>query len=248
MALDSADLLASIIADGHIAVPIVRLCERLNATPAEIRRPARDLVKRGVVALWNQCPDGPAVCLTPATVEQLDLEPDDAGRRWIPRGSRRRPDRLHASRRAVRECDVDLDGASVFDLVADEKATDPHRAADYNESLRIAHQAAEEAVECEPKWSTYRTDAVNKVRYKIPQRIVGSGVQWPVPFTPGERCLCCHSIEGSFICIICCSSSVDPFVGKPPSQATLDRQAGRFVATDSKGRKLRGGIGKARAV
>lgn len=236
--LDSADLLASIVADGHIVVPIARLTEVLDATPREIRDAGRTLVKRNLVAWWVEAPNGAAVCLTPLAIESLGLEPDEAGERWRPAGSRPRPERFGGGK-AVADSQLRDDGTSVFDSVPDRSALDPAKVADHHEQERLAMMRVEEEDAYDRRRPTARADALMELRTKPPLLILGIGAQWPVAFESGSRCDVCQGERRSFFCCVCCSSSQDRILGPPPSEKTLNRQAVRAAKQSA----LMGGVG-----
>src|SRR5690349_15182896 len=126
--MDPAELLAVIVADGRVSVPIARLVDVTGEYSGAIRDAVRELRSRGIADLWESAPCGPAVVLTPHTVEQLDLTPDDTSTRYRSRKMRPAPMLNSARKNTSLESEVTPDGVpSVFHIMVDESALEPWR-------------------------------------------------------------------------------------------------------------------------
>jgi hypothetical protein len=241
--VDPEELLAAVVGHGLAVVPVADLAERWDWSRDEIDDAADELVSRGILSLWPESPDGPAIVLTVHAAYELGLEIDDAGCSWQPRGAKPKPfPASRSSKREIRECDLSDAETSMMGRMPDLRAMAPEKVADWHEANERNVRRAEEA-KALPAWSRDRADRMHAARTSCPMLLLllGLGVQWPVEFVAGSRCpVCRETTAKQWICLVCNCSSLDSVVGAPPSEATLTRQAARFEVA---GRKLAGGLG-----
>lgn len=242
MATSPEELLAAVVAHNLAVAPVAVLAERWGWSIEDLDQAAAELVERGLVERWEEAPDGPALVLSFATVDRLGLILDDSDR-WVSRDAKPKPIVAgRSSKHAIRECDLSDAETSLLESMPDRSTMDPAKVAGWHEGNERAIRAAEEAEATMHRSSAARADLTARARSSAPLLLLGLGATWPVPFEPGSRCRCCEDATGQWVCLVCCSSSMDDRIGKPPSEATLAKQAARFEVA---GRKLAGGLGKA---
>lgn len=240
------ELLAAVVGHGMAAVPATELAERWGWSLDELDQAAESLTDHDILSWWEECPEcGPALVLSAASAERLGLTLDDDGKRWASRDAKPKPIVANrASSREVRESDLTAADADrgFLDGMIDRRGVEAPDVAERHEDDAELFRRADEAAATLHRSNPVRAELMSKARGAAPLLLLGLGATWPVEFEAGSRCRCCRGAKGFWVCLVCNSSSLDGRIGKPPSAATLERQAVR--AMKAEGKALAGGLGR----
>jgi hypothetical protein len=231
--INASTVLSAVVRTATVSPSVAAVAAELGRNAVELAGPIDQLERDGWITRWDNCPDGPAISLTPLGAARLKLALSGDSQRWVSHDAKPTLAKLRCGRRIVAESDLTPAGESDSEHFAriDQRV-------DARQFEPVDDLIGQEAVERELRQGTFRGDR-GADRLPFPTRLIGSTIPWDGPEITLVRRVCrtCggQPLKGNVYCLKCDNWGLQKRIPIEAPRVSTRRR----VRADS----LKGGIG-----